>query len=210
MHAIIHGSFHKQFDPRKLKHWTLAVLCKDESVLFPKCYVRCTLSTAALSELQQTYSSLYMDIVLSDDSLNGVCKRYSFITYNQVCYKAKSIVYANKCSQATFNMHSKPTGHNPTEPQLAIIHHFIVHSFYCEGDVYMHLFAVVSWLKEHPARRGYCSKSFELWWKDLFDSNLVEYLPVQLIICHAVYCDIKYEEQTVFLICPVQNIPPLD
>ena len=74
----------------------------------------------------------------------------------------------------------------------------------------MHLFAVVSWLKEHPARRGYCSKLFELWWKDLFDSNLVEYLPVQLIIFHAVYCDIKYEEQTVFLICPVQNIPALD
>ena len=38
LHATIHRSFHKRFDPRQLKDWTLAVLCKDESVSFLKCY----------------------------------------------------------------------------------------------------------------------------------------------------------------------------
>ena len=73
----------------------------------------------------------------------------------------------------------------------------------------MHLFAVVAWLKEHHAREHYCTKPFELWWKDLFDSNLGDIIPIQLLVCDAVHCDIKYEEQTVCLVCPIQNIPPL-
>ncbi len=31
------------------------------------------------------------------------------------------------------------------------------------------------------------------------------FVPIQLIISHSIYCDIKYEEQTVYLMCPVRN-----
>ena len=72
----------------------------------------------------------------------------------------------------------------------------------------MHLFAVVSWLKEHHARYFHI-KPFELWWKDLYDVTLFEFVPIQLLLCHSVHTDVKFEGQTVYLTCPVQNIPKL-
>ena len=91
-------------------------------------------------------------------------------------------------------------------PRPALIKHFIVHSYHCEDTVVVHLFAFVSWLKEHHARFSYV-KPFEIWWSDLYDSDLSNLVPIQLFLCHAVHCNIDYEAQTVYLMCPVQNIP---
>ena len=83
-----------------------------------------------------------------------------------------------------------------------------MHTFNCNGIAYQHLLAAVSWLKEHPAKNSY-EKPLEVWWKDLVDYDHNMFIPVQLLICHAVHSDIKHEEQTVFLMCPVQNIPAI-
>ena len=58
------------------------------------------------------------------------------------------------------------------KPQTLILKQFILHSYQHNNTVYMHLFAVVSWLKDHHARYYIHCKPFELWWKDLFDSHL--------------------------------------
>ena len=95
------------------------------------------------------------------------------------------------------------------KPRPVLLKNFIIHSYQYSNAVYMHLFAVVLWLKEHHARDYVHCKPFEVWWKDLFDSSMDNIVPIQLLICDAVHCDIKFEEQTVCLVCPVQNIPPL-
>ena len=76
------------------------------------------------------------------------------------------------------------------------------------GRVALLLFAMVCWLKEHHAKNKYV-KPFELWWKDLYDTNIKGIIPIQLLICHSVHCDVKFEEETLFLMCPVENIPML-
>ena len=63
-------------------------------------------------------------------------------------------------------------------------------------------------VKEHHAKNKYV-KPFELWWKDLYDTNIKGIIPIQLLICHSVHCDVKFEEETLFLMCPVENIPML-
>ena len=43
---------------------------------------------------------------------------------------------------------------------------------------------------------------------DLYESGHLyhSFIPIQLLCCHAAYCDIQYEEQCVNLMCPVQNV----
>ena len=86
-----------------------------------------------------------------------------------------------------------------------ILSKFFIHSCEQNGRVILHLFAMVSWLKEHHAKNKYV-KPFELWWKDIYDTNVKSIIPIQLLICHSVHCDVKFEEETLFLMCPVENI----
>ena len=83
----------------------------------------------------------------------------------------------------------------------------MLHSFHYNGKVYQHVLASVSWLKEHHAK-GVFGKPLEVWWKDPYESGHLyhSFIPIQLLCCHAAYCDIQYEEQCVNLMCPVQNV----
>ena len=42
--------------------------------------------------------------------------------------------------------------------------------------------------------------------KDLYNVTLFEFVPIQLLLCHSLHTDVKFEGQTVYLTCPVQNI----
>lgn len=63
----------------------------------------------------------------------------------------------------------------------------------------------VSWLKQHVACSAF-GKPLQIWWKDLFLANMITFIPVQYILGKCACMDIKYEEQTVLLLCPVKNI----
>ena len=67
------------------------------------------------------------------------------------------------------------------------------------------MFASVSWLKEHHAKYEY-GKPVEIWWKDIYERTLNCYLPLQLLVCQSVYCEVKFEMQTVYAVVPVHNI----
>jgi hypothetical protein len=63
----------------------------------------------------------------------------------------------------------------------------------------------VSWLKKHTAF-GTFGKPLELYWKDLFEHNNFWFIPIQFLVCDCACIDIKYEEQTVLLVCPTEKI----
>ena len=72
-------------------------------------------------------------------------------------------------------------------------------------QVYEHILLCVSWLKNYTAFDAF-GKPLEIWWKDLFQSNMFRFIPIPYILGECAYRDIKYEEQSVLLLCPVQNI----
>lgn len=192
LQATIHGKSINRCDPRKVTDWSFTTSLE---VLLPKSYHRSTLSTQELSQLHCMYVLLYPNEALELSSLNSVCKVYSSITYNGIRHKAGSIMYATVYTSHSFN---------PT-PRPLLLNKFFIHSCELNGRVILHLFAMVSWLKEHHAKNKYV-KPFELWWKDIYDTNVKRIIPIQLLICHSVHCDVKFEEETLFLMCPVENI----
>lgn len=125
--------------------------------------------------------------------LNTTFRKYRSVVCQGVNFKSEAIVYAT--------LPPSPSYSPDAQPRPVYIDYFALHAF----DGRQHLFAVVSWLKEHPDKHHF-AKPLEVWWKDLVDSNLNVFVPVQLLICHSVYCEITYEEQTVYLLCPVRNI----
>lgn len=147
----------------------------------------------------------YPNVVLDSTALNTVCKKYSTLLYNGIRYKEHTLMFVT--NNAILFPHSDQSTVD-LQPRPALLKYFLIHSYHYRDIVYTHLFAVVSWLMEHHAKY-YFVKPFELWWRDLYDTSLENLVPIQLLICHAVHCNIKYEEQTVCLMCPVQNITPL-
>ena len=141
------------------------------------------------------YTLLYPNETFELSSINSVCKVYSSLTYNGIHHKVGSIVYATAYASQSFNL----------TPQPVLINKFFIHSFEQNDSVVLHLFAMVSWLKEHHAKNNYI-KPFELWWKDLYNTNINNIILIQLLICHSVHCDVQFEEQTLYLMCPVENI----
>lgn len=93
-------------------------------------------------------------------------------------------------------------------PRPVRLNYFIHHSFLYNDSIHQHVFASVSWLKQHPAKDS-IGKPMEIWWKDLYDNNQEPFIPLQLLICHSVFGDIVHEEQTVYIMCPVHNISKL-
>lgn len=91
------------------------------------------------------------------------------------------------------------------KPRPAILHNFVAHAFHANDTVYEHVFASVSWLKEHPAKDT-VGKPMEIWWKDLNDDKLEPFIPLQFLICHSIFMNTSHEGQTVYLMCPIHNI----
>lgn len=119
---------------------------------------------------------------------NTAFRKYKSISCQGLNYNSGSIVYV------------KPLPPD-LQPRPVLIEYFILHAF----ENGQHLFAVVSWLKAHP-NKDHFSKPLEVWWKDLVEYNFSVFVPVQLLLCHSIYSDILYEEQHVYLMCPVKNI----
>ena len=195
LQATIHGKSINRCDPRKVTDWSFTTSLE---ISLPKSYHSSTLSTQELAQLHCVYVQLHQNATFELSSLNSVCNVYSSLMYNGIRHKAGSIMYATAYTAQSFN---------PT-PRPLILQKFFIHSCELNDRVVLHLFAMVCWLKEHHAKNAY-TKPFELWWKDLYNTNIKGIIPIQLLICHSVHCDVKFEEQSVFLMCPVENIPTL-
>ena len=191
--TTVHGKTNRRFDPSRINSWSIDSIRSE--VEFPSVYVRSALHEEVLTRLLNIYSSLYPSLKLEQSSLNTVCKKFSQVKYQSTNFACKSnpVVYARNPARME-------------EIRCALLDYFLVHSFHDGEHVVEHVFASVMWLKEHPARHSY-GKPVELWWKDVFEEELNHLLPIQLLVCQSVYCDIIYELQTVLLVVPVENIP---
>ena len=92
------------------------------------------------------------------------------------------------------------------EARAVLLENFVTHAFHHNDDVNEHVFVHVSWLKQHPAKLTCYGKLVELRWKDLFDNELDSLVPLQLLVCQSIYCEVMYECQTVYAVVPVHNI----
>lgn len=194
LHVTIHGKYADLMDPRLVQDWSLQA--SSSQVVLPKSYVRSVLCESMQSQLQQTYTSLYPKIEADHININATVQKYSSIAIEGINFssKVKLVVYVTDRTSLT----SRPV----------LLNYFVLHSFYYEDTPHQHAFAVVTWLKNHPAKEFF-SKPLELWWKELVDAHLDVFVPIQLLICHSAYCEVKHEEQTVYLMCPIRNIPKL-
>lgn len=189
--TTIRGKVINRIHPQEVVNWS----CLDCFSL-PKSYIRSTLSSSSLQELNKVYSRLYPRRNQTSIGINSVYRKYQSVIYNGLNFNSKnnSIVYV--------------TDPSTLEARPVKINHFMMHSLHYEDAHHQHIFAVVSWLKNHP-HKSYFGKPLEIWWKDLFEFNLDIFVPIQLLICHSASSSIKFEDETVFLLCPIQRIPVL-
>jgi hypothetical protein len=197
----MHGSFVDRIHPYEVEDWSVT---EGAGITFPKSYVRCSLCSTELSNLKHIYSSLYPAIESKDIDLNTTVRKYSSVVYRGRSFRSNSIIFASDLPQQALSGNASAD----TKLRPVILRYLVLHAFHYNGSTRQHVFAAVSWLKEHHAKENF-GKPLQVWWKELYDSNLGMFIPVQLLFSHVVHCDIKYEEQTVCLICPVHHIPAI-
>ena len=191
----LRSSFHVPTTENLMQHqkdWTFETI--HQRVQLPKSYIRSNFDHEDISALTQLYAFLYPKLSVSDFTINSTFKKYSTIEYCNAKYMSKMSKYRECCIVFA---------NSPSQVRPAIVHYFVQHSFYHSGKLYEHLIASVSWLKEHHAKQAF-GKPLQLWWKDLYHVG-VPFIPVQSIVDHCVSVCVKYEEQTVWLLCPLRT-----
>ena len=187
----IHSSYITIVEPSDVSDWSLA---SGVNVTFPNSFVRFRLHESLLSDLKDLYHIMYPSMQSKYIHYNEVCRKYNSICYGGVTFNCKK-----NCIVYLFSFSSS------MKPCPARVKYFLMHGFQDDDSVHQHALAVVDWLKPHVAKDFY-AKPLEIWWNDSYDLNLNSIIPVQLIVCYSVHCDIKFEEQTVSLMCPLYNI----
>lgn len=202
---VVQGSVKATLQPfcpriplQELVDWT-----KPTSVVLPQSYILAAFDQACLSELQSMYTFLYPNFAPSDLTIHSAYRKYSKLEYCGVTYKSErchpgrpSIVFVQQYC---------PSQPLPTKPSAVIVHFFVRHSITIHSEQYDHVLLCVSWLKQHVACDA-LGKPLQIWWKDLFQSNMFSFIPVQYILGECACMDIKYEEQSVLLMCPIQFV----
>ena len=175
LQVTIHGKAVDRVDPRTVQDWTLPAVDHEADISFPVSHIRSTLCDRTKLQLKNVYSILYNTVNSDDIELNTTLRKYSAVTYKGRKYNSRgsnTIVYVTPLPQSLAT-----SGTSQFKPRPVQLQHFISHAFHHNGTVKQHVFAVVSWLKEHPAREC-VGMPMELWWKDLYDSNLEPFIPL--------------------------------
>jgi len=90
-------------------------------------------------------------------------------------------------------LHNTVSTHNIL-PYVLFSFTFVYMSFYHNDTIHEDVLCV-SWLCEHPERKSYGSP-LELWWKDLYETEMLSFIPIQCLLGNCSFMDTKYEEQT--------------
>ena len=189
----VHDKYDQRFDPSRLEDWSMNSIASE--LILPSVYKHVSLHDTMLSGLKKVYCSMYPNLSISENSLNRTVRMYSSLTYKGIrlnCNK-KTVLFARVISTM--------------QPRAVSLVHFISHSLHIPNgnaiEIREHVFASVSWLKEHHASVWQACGD---WWKDIYEFTLDCYIPLQLLVCQSVYCDVKFELQTVYAVVPVHNI----
>ena len=203
---VVQGSLKATLQPLRLttplhdlKIWT-----QPESVVLPRSYLLSAFDQACISDLRVLYTFLYPEFSSSELRINSTYRKYSRIEYYDQTYKSAMcqpdkppVVIVQQCSRS-----------NPCftkMPSAVLIHFFVKHAVMYDNQQYEHILLCVSWLKQHVACSAF-GKPLQIWWKDLFLADMITFIPVQYILGTCAYMDIKYEEQTVLLLCPAKHL----
>lgn len=207
---VIQGSVKATLQPlyqnivcvQQLADWT-----RPTGVVLPPSYILSALDQACISELQSLYSFLYPNFAASDITIHSMYHKYSKLEYCGTTYRSQLCLPGE--SSIVLVHHYCPSNSSMPKASPVFVHFFLKHCVTYNDQVYEHILLYVSWLKNHTACHTF-GKPLQIWWKDLFQPNMFRFIPIQYILGNCAYTDIKYEEQSVLLLCPVQNIqlPP--
>ena len=169
LQATVHSMYNDRPDPRSLDNWQLKPC--DLELNLPSSYLRSCFSECTLAEVKAMYGTLY-PMTIASMYLTSSFRKYHSVQYRASKYTSGQVIYVRLLGSL--------------DPRPAIINYFALHAIQDE-DVHQHLLVSLSWLKTHPAKNS-MKKPVELWWKDLFQEELNDIVPIQLVICHAVSC----------------------
>ena len=167
----------------------------SEDVKLPNSFVRSTIDKEQITEIKDLVVKLNPGVQATDVDVNTTVKQYSRLEYSNSSYLSGKYSLQKVCV-ALAKIPSQST-HGAVH-----IHYFVKISVCIKNDTKFYILACVSWLKEHHKRYAH-GKPLELWWKDLFETSLPHFIPLQWLAGQCVYTDTKYEAQTLLLLCPV-------
>lgn len=201
--STLHGVDHQQGHLHELQDWSYETIEVKKS----SSYILSVFSPRHIVELKSLFLLLYPHILTDEISINSTFQKYTTLEYRGNRYL--SCAYSCSGSQYHHNNYITLAQHcfNVTLPAVrpVVVNFFVYMSFYHQEKICEHMLVCVSWLHEHPAQKEYGSP-LEIWWKDMFQPDMLSFIPVQCLIGNCAYMDIKHEEQTVLLICPTKNV----
>ena len=124
----------------------------------PNSHVRSAFSASELLELKQIYTLLSPSWKHEDMELVSSFQKYRSLTLK-----------GNLFFTLGDMMDCRPV----------VINHFALHAIYSDNsnDPQQHVYVNASWLKP-----------VEIWWRDLFDTVVEAFVPLQLVVCNSVCC----------------------
>ena len=197
--STLHGVDYQQGSLQDLKDWS----CNTIEVKKPNSYHLSVFSQHQINEINSLFLTLYPHIPSDKISINSTFRKYSTLQYKgdrYLSYAYRSGSQKNACITLVQHCFDGTPSVRPVE-----VNFFVDTSFCHQETISEHILVCVSWLREHPAKTEY-GTPLEIWWKDLYQPNMLSFIPIQCLIGNCAYMDIKHEEQTVLLICPTKNI----
>lgn len=207
---VIQGSVKATLQPlyqnnicvQQLADWT-----RPTSVVLLPSYILSAFDQTCISELQSLYSFLYPNFAASDMTIHSTYHKYSKLEYCGTTYRSQFCLPGESSIVIVYQYFQSSSSLPKASP--VFVHFFLKHCITYYDRVFEHILLCVSWLKNHTACHAF-GKPLQIWWKDLFQPNMFRFIPIQYILGDCAYTDIKYEEQSALLLCPVKNIqlPP--
>ena len=199
--STLHGVVYQPGSLQVIRDWSCSAI--DSEVKKPSTYILSVFNTQQTAELQSLLLLLYPHIPSTDININATFRKYTTLEYSGNRYFSCAYKSGSQDNCITLAQHCFNTAQSTVRPVL--IHYFVYMSFCHQETTSHHIFVYVSWLHEHT-EKGVYGRPLELWWKDLYENDMLSFIPLQCLIGNCAYKDTKFEEQTLLLICPTKNI----
>lgn len=196
----LRGSVRCTFYPsclsNSLQDWSLDSI----DVELPKSYSLSTFDRNDISDIQSLLKCVFPTLPPDEITINSTFRKHRILNYRGDKYMSSAYKQSTCIALAQHCFDTPSTTIRPVE-----VHFFASMSFYHTGQHHELLLVRVSWLKEHHAKEAY-GKPLEVWWKDLFEYDMLSFIPIQCVVGHCAHLDIMHEGQGVLMLCSLKNI----
>ena len=173
-------------------------------VHLPDNFVRATLDGEDLRILKSSYQVMYPTLDLCQSRLGQVIKKYATVELGRITYgsrmSCRSLRSARVRAAWTF---SDGTINSATlEVRPGFVNSFFSHEIQIQGHWTRHIFATMSWYKEHPSKDFY-GNPVEVWQDQTLNGGTSTFMPVQRIASKFAAASQKVSDIDSIVVCPV-------